>query len=113
MSKRQIIIEDYAGNEVAKAIVGEGVQLFEGAWYFAETAVNFTNLIRTERIYICPYKGKCHWIDLQTENGDVENIGFTYYQVNPGYEFIQDKIAFYAGKRDATIQIDRIIETAN
>ena len=33
MSKRQIIIEDYAGNEVAKAIVGAGVQLFEGAWY--------------------------------------------------------------------------------
>ncbi len=113
MSKRQIIVEDYSQNEIAKGVVDEDVQLFEGAWYFDETAVNFANLILTERIYICPYKGKCHWIDLQTENGRIENIGFTYYQVNPGYEFIQNKIAFYAGNREATTQYDKRIETVN
>lgn len=108
MDKRQIIIEDnFSGNRIATAVAGEAVQLFEGAWYFDKTAVDFTNLIITERTYICPYKGTCYWIDLQTENGRFADIGFTYFEVNPGYEFIQDKFGFYAGKREATKQYDK------
>jgi len=31
-------------------------------------------------------------------------VAFTYFDVSLGYEFIQNKIGFYAGKREATIQ---------
>lgn len=112
MNTRRIIIEDrHSGKQLATAVTGEGVQLFEGAWYFDKTAVDFTNLVISERTYICPYKGTCYWIDLETPDYRAENIGFTYFVVNPGYEFVQNKFGFYAGKREATRQYDEILVT--
>ncbi len=114
MEKRHIIVEETeSGNLLAQGVPREDVQLFEGAWYFDKTAVNLSNLIITDRIYICSYKGSCYWIDLQTENGRVADVAFTYFTVNLGYEFVQDKIGFYAGKRDATHQYDKKIGTTS
>ncbi len=110
MDNRFIYIEDkQSGKQLAAAVAGEGAQLFEGAWYFDRTAVDFSNLVITEKTYICPYKGTCYWIDLETPDYRAENIAFTYFEVNPGYEFIQDKIAFYAGTREATRQVAEIV----
>lgn len=89
---------------LASGVAGEHVQLFEGAWYFARDRVDMTHLIVTDRTYICPYKGVCYWIDLDMGDRQAQNVAFTYFDVNPGYEFIQDKIAFYAGRREATYE---------
>ena len=103
--KRVISIKDAVENNcLAVGTKDEQVILFEGAWYFDREVVDMTHLFITERTYICPYKGTCYWIDLQLPSGTVQNVAFTYFDVNPGYEFIQDKIGFYAGKRNATIQ---------
>ena len=110
MDKRCIFVEDkQSGKQLAAAVADEGAQLFEGAWYFDRTAVDFSDLVITKKTYVCPYKGTCYWIDLETPDYRAENIAFTYFEVNPGYEFIQDKIAFYAGTREATIQDAKLI----
>ncbi len=62
------------------------------------------NLVITERTYTCPYKGVCNWIDFKTADGRVvQNIGWVYRRMKPGYEFIQDQIGFYARPTSATI----------
>jgi uncharacterized protein (DUF427 family) len=103
--KRTITIRNANSNEqIASGVESEVVQLFEGAWYFDRGVVDFTHLIITKRTYVCPYKGSCYWIDLETPDYKADNIGFTYFEINPGYEFIKDKIGLYAGRRQDTYQ---------
>jgi uncharacterized protein (DUF427 family) len=106
MDERIITIKDRKNDAVlASGKVGEAVRLFEGTWYFAPEVVDMTHLVVTERTYICPYKGTCYWIDLNSPEHQAQNVAFTYFQVKPGYEFVQGKIGFYAGRREATEQI--------
>ena len=113
MGNRIITVREKSSEElIAEAVESEGAVLFEGAWYFDRAHVRMNPLLVTERTYICPYKGVCYWIDLAAPDQQKENVGFTYFEVNPGYEFIRDKIGFYAGDREATIQRAKIHETA-
>ena len=112
-NKRVISIKDAIGNNnLAVGTKDEQVILFEGAWYFNPDVVDMTHLVVTDRTYVCPYKGTCYWIDLQLTNKNAKNVAFTYFDVKPGYEFIQNKIGFYAGKREATVQESRVMNTA-
>ena len=111
--RRIITIQNRATQQlIAEGIEGETVRLFEGAWYFDKTAVDPKDLIFTERTYICPYKGTCYWIDIMTPSGIVQDAAFTYFQVKPGYEFIQDRIGFYAGLHQATVQKAAVLNEA-
>jgi uncharacterized protein (DUF427 family) len=106
MNRRKIQIQEIAsGRLLASAETSNGVQMFEGAWYFKPTAVDMTYLVITERTYTCPYKGVCAWIDLAAPDHQAENVAFTYFDVKEGYEFIRNKIAFYAGRRPATMEV--------
>ncbi|MCI0575769.1 MAG: DUF427 domain-containing protein [Chloroflexi bacterium] len=115
MSKQVVTIRDVvSGESLASAEKQVGVRLFEGAWYFDPAAVNLEHLVVTDRTYICPYKGTCYWIDLEAPGHQAQNVAFTYFQVHEGYEFIKDKIAFYAGQHEATVEeqgsnFDRVI----
>ena len=105
MSAERITIRDVAENSIlATAVAPAEVTFFEGAWYFDAGDVEMDRLTITERVYICPYKGRCYWIDLETADGRARDVGFTYFEVNDGYEFIQHKIAFYAGRRVHTVE---------
>ena len=105
MDNRIITVrETKSGGVLASAEDKEKTHLFEGTWYFDPDTVDMTNLVVTERTYICPYKGTCYWIDLDAPDHKAKDVAFTYFQTNPGYEFVQDKIGFYAGKRQATEQ---------
>ncbi len=107
MKERTIIIKTRnTENVLASGQVDKDVNLFEGAWYFSSEVVNKDHLIVTDRTYICPYKGTCYWIDLDEPGQRAKNVAFTYFQVNPGYEFVKDRIGFYAGQREATIQTE-------
>ncbi|MDL1902400.1 DUF427 domain-containing protein [Anaerolineae bacterium CFX9] len=84
----------------SQAVIAEGeknqdLQEFEGNLYFKPEAVQLDKLRITERTYTCPYKGTCFWIDLETEHGRAQNIGWVYRTPKPGYEFIRDQIGFY------------------
>ena len=103
---KSITIQDaQTGQQFASAERNQGVRLFEGAWYFDPAYVDMTYLRVTERTYTCPYKGVCYWIDLDAPDHKGKNVAFTYFKVKPGYEFIQDRIAFYAGEREHTREV--------
>ncbi len=78
---------------------------FEGHWYFDPEAVNMEHLIVTKRTYNCPYKGLCYWIDLETDSVQASNIGWVYHIPLTGYEFIKDKIAFFARDTTGTLAV--------
>ncbi|MCS7072269.1 MAG: DUF427 domain-containing protein [Anaerolinea sp.] len=91
------------GAVIAHAQEADGVQVFEGNLYFDPAYVDRTQLVITERTYTCPYKGTCNWIDLQSETGRVQNIGWIYPDPRPGYEHIKNRIAFYNRETSGTI----------
>lgn len=106
MSEQIIQIKSVQTNEIlATGQRNKDVRFFEGAWYFDQNAVDMTHLKISDRTYICPYKGTCYWIDLNLPHHPlVKDVGFTYFETNDGYEFIQDKIGLYYGNRETTYQ---------
>jgi uncharacterized protein (DUF427 family) len=106
MSEQIILIKTIQTDEtLAIGQRNKEVQLFEGAWYFDRDAVDMTHLAISNRTFTCSYKGICYWIDLILPNHPpVKNVGFTYFSTSDGYEFIQDKIGLYYGRREATYQ---------
>ena len=97
----RIIVRDLTRDRVlAQASEGEGdVVLLEGCYYFEPQQVAMDHLVITERTYTCPYKGVCHWIDLQTPEGSVPNVAWVYGDPRPGYDAIRGKIGFAFGMR--------------
>ena len=81
------------------------VRLLEGNWYFDPKTVDMTNLTVTERTYTCPYKGVCHWVDMETDEGTKPNVAFIYSEPMAGYEFIKDRVAFYGRDTSNTIAL--------
>lgn len=111
MSQERIIIKDKQTDKpIASAILDDGVILFEGAWYFDPKYVDQADLTITKRTYDCPYKGICHWIDLGSSGQKMESVGWTYFDIKPGYEFIKDWIAFYVGEHEATREENQFID---
>lgn len=89
---------------LAEAIVGtDGVASLEGNWYFNLENVNLDALIETERPYMCPYKGRGYWYDLQLPDRLVKNVAWRYPDPMAGYEFIAERIAFYARETSGTL----------
>ncbi len=99
------IKERETGAVIASGHQNETVRLLEGNWYFEPEAVNMEHLRVTNRVYTCPYKGKCYWIDFQAPGVKATNIAWTYFETKPGYEFIKDRIAFYVRDTVATMAV--------
>jgi uncharacterized protein (DUF427 family) len=97
--------ERSSGSIIAQGVENQNVRLFEGNLYFAPDAVNMDHLRVTERIYTCPYKGQCFWIDLEAESGRATNIGWVYRNPKAGYEFIKDQIGFYNRDTSGTVSV--------
>jgi len=100
----KFVVRERANKQVvASGVENDTVQEFEGNWYFNPEAVDMAHLHITERVYTCPYKGRCYWIDLESPDGRAQNVAWTYFDVKPGYEFIKGKIAFYARNTAGTV----------
>jgi uncharacterized protein (DUF427 family) len=91
------------GSVIATGEEDVSVKSFEGNWYYVPEAVNTEKLRVTDRVYVCPYKGRAHWIDLETAEGRVQNVAWTYFEPKPGYEWIKDRVAFYARDTAGTL----------
>lgn len=99
-----ITVSDVTRRQVlAQGVQDEDVILLEGAYYFATDQVDMTDLIVTGRIYICPYKGKCHWIDLDSPHGLMRDVAWVYTEPNDRYDYIRDKIGFAFGMRPGVV----------
>lgn len=89
-----VIRERIGGLVLASGVLGETVQMLEGCWYFAPETVNMEHLRVSKRIYTCPYKGICHWIDLSTPRIHAQSVAWVYEDPKPGYEMIKGHIGF-------------------
>jgi uncharacterized protein (DUF427 family) len=102
-----VVKERHTGSVIASAEENAGVRVFEGNWYYNQNNVDMQYLKVTNRVYTCPYKGRCYWIDVEAPDGTkAQNVAWTYFDVKPGYEFIQGEIGFYARPTSGTL-IDR------
>jgi uncharacterized protein (DUF427 family) len=99
------IVDRIRTDKLAEAVVDQGVFKFEGNYYFAPDKVEMKNLVVTERLYSCPYKGLANWIDLQTADGVVKDVAWVYHNPKPGYTEIRGRIGFYDGTRPGTAAI--------
>jgi uncharacterized protein (DUF427 family) len=87
------------GEIVAQGEQDQDAILLEGSFYFEPDQVKQDHLIITVRTYTCPYKGTCQWIDLDSPDGIIQNVGWVYTRPSPKYEYIREKIAFAFGMR--------------
>lgn len=102
-----ITVRDVMRDEiVAQGKQDRDVFLLEGAYYFEPEQVKQDHLIITNRTYVCVYKGLCQWIDLDTPEGIIQDVGWVYTLPDPKYEYIRDKIAFAFGIRPG-IMVER------
>ncbi len=99
-----ITVRDVTRNEiVAQGKQDQNVILLEGSFYFAPDEVKRDHLIITQRTYTCAYKGICQWIDLDSCDGVIPNVGWVYTRPSAKYEYIRDKIAFAFGMRPGIV----------
>jgi uncharacterized protein (DUF427 family) len=99
-----ITVRDVTRNEiVAQGKQDQNVILLEGSFYFAPDEVKQDHLIITQRTYTCAYKGICQWIDLDSRDGVIPNVGWVYTRPSPKYEYIRDKVAFAFGMRPGIV----------
>ncbi|RMG71323.1 MAG: DUF427 domain-containing protein, partial [Chloroflexi bacterium] len=92
----KVIIRDRQTDEIlAEGVLDQDVIVLEGTYYFDPRCVRLDKLTRTARTYTCPYKGVSFWIDLDTEDGRIENVAWVYEDVKQGYEHIRGHIGFY------------------
>jgi uncharacterized protein (DUF427 family) len=94
-----------SGEVLASGEEQVGVVRFEGNWYFDPEGVNTESLRMTDRIYTCPYKGVCYWVDLESADQQARNVAWVYVEPKKGYEHIKGKYGFYAGTRAATEEV--------
>jgi len=98
---------NFNGATLAEGVIGQTVQVVEEGWYFAPEAVDTTYLRITDRIYTCPYKGVCYWIDLDAPEMRAQNVAWVYSEPKRGYEKIKGLIAFSRRGSNATIATEQ------
>jgi uncharacterized protein (DUF427 family) len=96
------IVDRLNAQEIAQGNLEQGVLSFEGNYYFDADKVNMDNLVVTDRIYTCPYKGQAKWIDMQTPDGVIQDVAWVYLDPKPGYTQIKGRIGFYSVPRPGT-----------
>jgi len=97
------IVDRVRNENLAQAELEHGVFKFEGNYYFEPDKVNMKNLVVTDRIYVCPYKGNANWVDLQTDQGVIKDVAWIYQDPKSGYGQIKDHLGFYDGSRQGTV----------
>lgn len=104
MTKVTIIDKDRQ-QPIAQGNLDADALAFEGNFYFDAENVNMENLIVTDRIYTCPYKGYANWIDLKTPDGVIKDVAWVYNDPKPGYTQIKGRIGFYSTNRAGTTAV--------
>lgn len=100
-SAARLVIEDTAGGtRLVNAGPGQFAEI-EGNWYVDPAAVDTAHLQLTDHEYVCPYKGRCHYVDFVDGAKRVSRVAWVYDETKPGWEHIKGKYGFYAGETAA------------
>ncbi len=105
MQRTVTIVATATNQTLARGIEGQSAVRLEGNWYFDPTNVEHAPLQETDRLYVCPHKGTCNWIDLALTDATIPDVAWVYHNVKPNYEYIKDWIGFYGGTREATREV--------
>ncbi|MBE9515918.1 MAG: DUF427 domain-containing protein [Proteobacteria bacterium] len=97
------IIRNKDGVVLANAPADKTCQI-EGYWYFHPDYVDQSWFETSDRIYDCPVKGSCLWVDLKIGKGFSNNAGWIYTQTLPAYDHINGWYGFYDKHKHYTHQ---------
>jgi uncharacterized protein (DUF427 family) len=93
------VVRKKDGAVIVRAEKDEQVIRLEGNFYLHPEVVDSSILAVTSRLYDCPKKGVCHWIDLKTDKGFVTDVAWVYPETKEGFEHIAGWIGFYPDHR--------------
>ncbi len=99
MSKAMCVIRKKDGAVLLRAEDPSQYYRLGEYWYFDPSLIDPATIDITDRTYICPLKGTCQWIDLQTDHGYVADAAWIYKEPKPGYEPIRGRYGFYPDHR--------------
>lgn len=71
------------------------VQVIGGNYYFHPDALDHEMFEISDRIYTCPQKGVCNWVDLNTDKGYINNVSWVYTRAKSDYKHIAGWFGFY------------------
>ena len=83
------------GAVLARATEPEQIIRLEGNWYFDPKVVHKELLRTTDRLYTCPYKGTCNWIDFEDGALFIPDVAWVYPETFPDYKSIAGWYGFY------------------
>ena len=93
------VIRRTDSNVLLRADNPDQVTTIDDTWYFHPDIVDLEGLEKTDRIYKCPLKGTCNWIDLVTDKGVIIDVSWIYPEPRPDYHHIAGWYGFYADHR--------------
>jgi len=79
-------------------------------YYIPARDVQMDALTATSRHTFCEFKGSASYWTLTVGDRRLENVAWSYPNPSPGFEAIQDYIAFYPGKMDACYVDDERVQ---
>ncbi len=87
------------GRILVRADNPDQVTVLDNTYYFHPDTVDLDGLEKTGRVYQCPHKGTCCWVDLVTEKGVIIDASWIYPEPKEGYRHIAGWYGFYASHR--------------
>lgn len=83
----------------------EQVQKIDGNYYIHPALIDMSRFEISDRIYLCPAKGKSVWVDLKTESGWINDICWVYPEPKKKYQHIAGWFGFYPTHRQYEIEL--------
>ena len=74
---------------------GNQLQEVEKNYYIHPDLIDMSQFDVSDRIYNCPVKGICFWIDLKTDLGWINDICWVYPEPKKAYQGIAGWYGFY------------------
>jgi len=74
---------------------GNQLQEVEKNYYIHPDLIDMSQFEVSDRIYNCPVKGICFWIDLKTDLGWINDICWVYPEPKKAYQGIAGWYGFY------------------
>ena len=74
---------------------GNQLQEEENNYYVHPDLIDMSKFKVSDRIYNCPVKGICFWVDLKTDLGWINDICWVYPEPKKAYQHIAGWYGFY------------------
>ena len=102
------IAETSSGTQIVDAGPDQFAEV-EGNWYVHPGAVDSAHLEVTGHEYVCPYKGRCFYVDFVDGDKRVPRVAWVYDNPKDGWEHIKGKYGFYS--RDVAAKLGKTKDT--